>query len=188
MGPASPLLSLLLMMTLCWVHRHQSIAIESVQAEDRSLRERQDNTDSLPSQDAQATMARMSHMRWASTLFWMLVVSSVASPHSLLAAEYPERPVTMVIAYPPGGGADALGRIVARQMGEILNRPVTVVNRSGAAGTIGAAYVAASAPDGYTIFFAESSLLVAPHIYGSLTFDVNSFTAVAPVGSLPFAI
>jgi len=103
-------------------------------------------------------------------------------------AGFPERPLTMVVAYAPGGGADALGRIVAQQMSAILQKPVSVVNRSGAGGTIGAASVASSAPDVYTILFAESSLLVAPHIYKSLPFDLNSFTPVAPVGALPFAI
>jgi len=108
---------------------------------------------------------------------------------TLAHAEYPERPITMVIAYPPGGGADALGRIVAAQMSNVLRQPVTPVNKSGAGGTIGAAFVANSAPDGYTIFFAESSLLVSPHLYNGLGYDpLASFTPVVSVGALPFTI
>lgn len=103
-------------------------------------------------------------------------------------AAYPERPITMVIAYPPGGGADTLGRVIARQLETVLKQSVVVVNRSGAGGTIGAASVANSPADGYTIFFAESSLLVAPHMYASLPFDLKRFTPVASVGALPFAI
>ena len=131
-------------------------------------------------------MRIVSIVRIIATLLVLAIAPSLGaqSPRSA----YPDRPITMVIGYPPGGGADALGRIVAVQMGAVLQKPISVVNRSGAGGTIGAAYVAASAPDGYTIFFAESSLLVAPHIYTSLSFDLKGFTPIAPVGSLPFAI
>lgn len=104
------------------------------------------------------------------------------------AAGYPERAIRMVIAYPPGGGTDLIGRVIAQQLGGVLKTPAVVVNKSGAGGTIGAAYVASSPADGYTIFFAESSLLVAPHIYASLGFDLKSFTPIASVGSLPLAI
>lgn len=125
--------------------------------------------------------------RWGTFAFLipMLVALGALSP---AIAAYPDKPVTMVIAYPPGGGADALGRVTAKHLEDVLKKPVVVVNRSGAAGTIGAASVATSPPDGYTIFFAESSLLVAPHLNPAVGFDLKSFTPIAPVGSLPFAI
>ncbi|MBK7473562.1 MAG: hypothetical protein IPI73_25950 [Betaproteobacteria bacterium] len=77
---------------------------------------------------------------------------------------------------------------MAKNLEDVLGKSVVVVNKSGAGGTIGAASVATSAADGYTIFFAESSLLVAPHLNPALGFTLSSFTPVAPVGALPFAI
>ena len=125
--------------------------------------------------------------RWAGYLLFVASMTSIGPMPAALAA-YPDRPVTLVIAYPPGGGADALGRVTAKHLEDVLKKPVIVVNRSGAAGTIGATSVVNSAPDGYTIFFAESSLLVAPHLNPSVGFDAKSFTPIAPVGALPFAI
>jgi tripartite-type tricarboxylate transporter receptor subunit TctC len=132
-------------------------------------------------------MTIVAAMRSLLALTCFALVAALAP--TLAHADYPERPITMVIAYPPGGGADALGRIVAAQMSNALRQPVTVVNKSGAGGTIGAAFVSGSAPDGYTIFFAESSLLVSPHLYNGLSYDpLASFTPVASVGALPFTI
>lgn len=127
------------------------------------------------------------HTCWASFALAALMALTLGVLPAAHAA-YPEKPITMIIAYPPGGGADALGRVMAKHLKDVLGKPVIVVNRSGAAGTIGAASVANSAADGYTIFFAESSLLVAPHLNPSLGFTLNSFTPIAPVGVLPFAI
>jgi tripartite-type tricarboxylate transporter receptor subunit TctC len=75
---------------------------------------------------------------------------------------YPTRPVTMVIPFPPGGVADTVGRPVAEAMGRYLNQPVVVLNRAGAGGGIGMAQVAKSAPDGYNVLLALSSVVVLP--------------------------
>jgi tripartite-type tricarboxylate transporter receptor subunit TctC len=77
-------------------------------------------------------------------------------------ADYPERPVTMVVPFPPGGVADTVGRPVAEAMGAALKQPVIVENKAGAGGAIGMAYVAKAKPDGYTILMALSSLVVLP--------------------------
>lgn len=75
---------------------------------------------------------------------------------------YPTKPVTMVIPFPPGGVADTVGRPVAEAMARHLNQPVVVVNRAGAGGGIGMAQVAKSAPDGYNVLLALSSVVVLP--------------------------
>ena len=75
---------------------------------------------------------------------------------------YPTRPVTMVIPFPPGGVADTVGRPVAEAMGRHLNQAVVVLNRAGAGGGIGMAQVAKSAPDGYNVLLALSSVVVLP--------------------------
>ena len=116
-----------------------------------------------------------------------LIVFAAGFVHHAHAA-YPERPISMVIAYPPGGGTDVIGRVLAQQLEAALKKPVVVVNKAGAGGTIGASIVASSPADGYTIFFAESSLLVAPHVYNTLGFELRGFTPIASVGSLPLAI
>ncbi len=75
---------------------------------------------------------------------------------------YPSKPITMVVPFPPGGVADVVGRPVADAMSRHLNQSVVVVNRAGAGGGIGMAQVAKAAPDGYTVLMALSSLVVLP--------------------------
>src|SRR5918998_993335 len=93
---------------------------------------------------------------------------------------YPAKPIRMLVGYSPGGGADALARIVASKMGGELGQQVLVENRPGAGATLAADAVAKAAPDGYTIMFADSALLIAPSIYARLPFD--ALKSFAPVG------
>ena len=86
----------------------------------------------------------------------------------------------MLVGYSAGGGADALARIVAAKMGSELGQQVLVENRPGAGATLAADAVAKAAPDGYSIFFADSALLIAPSIHARLPFD--ALKSFAPVG------
>jgi len=86
----------------------------------------------------------------------------------------------MLVGYSAGGGADALARIVASKMGSELGQQVLVENRPGAGATLAADAVAKAAPDGYTIMFADSALLIAPSIYAQLPFD--ALKSFAPIG------
>ena len=81
---------------------------------------------------------------------------------TLAHAQYPERPVTMIVPFPPGGLADTVGRPVAEGMTNALKQPVVIENKAGAGGAIGMAYVAKAKPDGYTVLMALSSLVVLP--------------------------
>ncbi len=98
-------------------------------------------------------------------------------------AQYPERPVTMVVPFPPGGLADTVGRPVAEAMTNALKQPVIIENKSGAGGAIGMAYVAKAKPDGYTVLIALSSLVVLPEadkILGRApAFQINQLKPVA---------
>ena len=103
-----------------------------------------------------------------------------AAPAALAQATYPAKPITLVVTYPPGGGADAMARLIAPKMGEALGQPVVIDNKPGAGGQIGAAAVAKAAPDGYTLMLDASSFSVNPSLYPKLPYD--SLKAFKPVG------
>ena len=99
---------------------------------------------------------------------------------------YPQRPVRMVVGYATGGGADALARVVASKLSEVLGQQVIVDNRPGAGATIAADLVAKAPPDGYTLYFADTAILIAPSVYSSLPYDpAKSFTPIGRVALLP---
>ena len=105
------------------------------------------------------------------------------------AQQYPNKPIRMLVGIAPGGGLDSGARLVGSKLSEVLGQSVIVENRPGAGGTIAAAAVAAAPPDGYTLQYAASSLLIAPSLYKKLTFDpVKSFTAVGGVGWEPLVL
>src|SRR5918996_1687173 len=105
------------------------------------------------------------------------------------AQTYPAKPVRMVVGYSAGGGADALARLVAARMSDGLGQQVFVDNRPGAGATIAASAVASAAPDGYTLFFADTALLIAPSIYQKLGFDpVKSFAPVSGACTTPLVV
>src|SRR3954467_5382864 len=88
-----------------------------------------------------------------------------------LPQAYPSRPIRLVVGIAPGGGLDASTRIVANGLSKTIGQQVVVENRAGAGGTIAAGAVAAAAPDGYTLLYGSTSLMIAPGIYDNLTFD-----------------
>jgi tripartite-type tricarboxylate transporter receptor subunit TctC len=98
------------------------------------------------------------------------------------AQTYPDRPITLVVPYPAGGGNDVLGRLVAERMSKALGGTIVVENRGGAGGTLGTRQVAKSAPDGYTMLIATSSLAINPSLYPNVGYDpIKDF---APIGLL----
>lgn len=90
---------------------------------------------------------------------------AAAATASALAGSYPDKPVTMVVPFPPGGSTDAIGRIIAQKLQEKLGGNFIIENRAGATGTIGAAYVARKPADGYTLFVASlGPFVITPHL------------------------
>lgn len=103
-----------------------------------------------------------------------------ATAAAVAQTNYPTKPITLVVTYPPGGGADAMARLIAPKMGEALGQNIVVENKPGAGGQIGAAAVAKAAPDGYTLMLDASSFSVNPSLYPKLPYD--SLKAFQPVG------
>ncbi|MBV5291781.1 MAG: tripartite tricarboxylate transporter substrate binding protein [Curvibacter lanceolatus] len=113
-----------------------------------------------------------------------------ASP-AVQAAEplYPSKPVRMVVAFPPGGSADINARSVAQQLGKELGATVIIDNRGGAGGNIGAIEVKKSAPDGYTVFYATSAVVLAPSLYANPGFDPYSdFVPISLTATIPLVL
>lgn len=103
---------------------------------------------------------------------------------------YPSRPVTLVVPFPPGGGTDVGGRILAEQLGKRWGQTVIVENKGGAAGQIGADLVAKAKPDGYTLLLGNiGTQAINPSLYKKLPYDPDkAFTPIALITELPLAM
>src|SRR5438552_323432 len=94
---------------------------------------------------------------------WLAALAAgVSIPAAFAQGDYPAKPVTMIVPFPPGGVADITARPVAEAMGRFFRQPVVVENKAGAGGGVGMAYVAKAKPDGYTLLLALSSISVLP--------------------------
>ena len=101
-------------------------------------------------------------------------------------AAWPTKPIMLVVTYPPGGGADAMARLIAPKLAEALGQNVIVDNRPGAGGQIGASFVAKAAPDGHTLMLDASSFAVNPALYPKLPYDsAKAFRAIGLIAQFP---
>ena len=123
----------------------------------------------------------MSKIRLLSAFVGLIVAACGAA----WAQPYPSKPVRVVIVFPPAGATDIVGRVVFQKMGEQLNQQFVIDNRAGAGGTIGAALVAKSPPDGYTIMVYSATLVANAHLYKNLPYDaLKDFVGITPVARL----
>jgi len=101
------------------------------------------------------------------------------------AADYPTRPIVLVVAFPPGGASDVLARILGRKLEQILRQPVVIDNRPGAGGNVAAEAVAHAAPDGYTLLAGNNAILATnAALYKKINFDAEAdFAPVGLIGS-----
>jgi tripartite-type tricarboxylate transporter receptor subunit TctC len=122
------------------------------------------------------------------------IAKSIGAALLLLAtcasAQYPDKPVKVVVAWPPGSPTDSVARLVSDRLSQRLGQPITVENRPGANGTIGTTYVARTAPDGYTLLFATADThSINPHVYKSLPYDaIKGFEPISLVGTVNFVL
>ena len=112
-------------------------------------------------------------------LAWLACVLFAAPA---LAQEYPSKTINIIVPLSAGGGTDLLARVLAAKLREKFGQPVTVENRPGAAGNIGADAVAKSPPDGHTLLFTQPGpLVVNKALYGKLPFEPEAFVPIALV-------
>jgi tripartite-type tricarboxylate transporter receptor subunit TctC len=122
-----------------------------------------------------------------STAILSVMIAATLMVANARAAEYPVRPIKLVVPYAAGGPTDVLGRLVADFLGRDLKQTVIVENKAGAQGAIGAEAVARAEPDGYTLFVSAASIIVLnPMLYKKLSYDpVKDFRMLALVTDLP---
>jgi tripartite-type tricarboxylate transporter receptor subunit TctC len=118
------------------------------------------------------------------TIRRMLGACLLAAAASAQAA-FPERPITLVVPYAPGGSADALARVLAVRVGAKLGTSVIVDNKPGASGTIGASFAAKAAPDGYTVLYDATPYSINPHLFPRMPFAANALQPLALVSLAP---
>jgi tripartite-type tricarboxylate transporter receptor subunit TctC len=115
-----------------------------------------------------------------------LLVALLATTGIVQAQEWPNRPISLIVSYPPGGTADLMARTVATPLGKILGTSVVVENKPGASGQIAAAYVAKANADGYTLMLDASSYSVNPSLFPKLPYDPNrDFKTLAVLAQYP---
>lgn len=118
----------------------------------------------------------------------MAALTAVVSPAS--AQDFPDKPMRVIVAYPAGGGVDFVGRTLAQRLSAMWGQPVTVENKSGASGSIGADYVSKAKPDGLTLLLASpAEVLVGPLAGQKTPYDAQkALVPVSLVGETPLAI
>lgn len=132
-------------------------------------------------------MKKSTMFRLVSLLMGCLFLSNVST--ATQAQDYPNRVVRLVIPFPPGGSSDATARVLADQLSKLWKSQVIIENKPGAGTTIGAAYVAAAEPDGYTIYLNSVSHTIVPSLYSNLRYDpIKSFEHVSRVAQSPILL
>jgi tripartite-type tricarboxylate transporter receptor subunit TctC len=127
-------------------------------------------------------------MRLPACLLATLFASLIAHPAAAQGgADYPSKPVTLVVPFAPGGPTDVLGRLVAAKLGERLGKPVIVLNKPGAGGNTGSASVATAPPDGYTLLLGTVSTHgINPSLYKNMPYDhKKDFVAISQLSFVP---
>ena len=142
---------------------------------------------------AAATVA-IAVARGAFASLWLcgqiLLFSQILLCGDALAQDYPNRTVTLVVPYPPGGGVDAMARVVAEKLAGALGQQVVVDNRAGGSGLVGTRAFIKSPPDGYTLFLGHTgSISINPSLYANSGFDPRKdFAPIGLIASMPVAL
>lgn len=118
-----------------------------------------------------------------------LLLSSITALPVLAQGGYPDKPIKLVLAFPPGGPTDLVARVLAQKLGEQMGQSVVVDNKPGANGNIAADMVAKAPADGYTVFYNTSAVALSPALYKKLPYDVRTdFAPVALTAVIPLVL
>ena len=119
-----------------------------------------------------------------------LAAAALLGLATLAQAAFPDKPVKILIGFPPGGPLDAHARLLADRLGQVLGQPVIIDYKAGAGGTVGAEFVAKSAPDGYTLLMANTgTMVINPAVYTKLGYQtLRDFAPVARTAQQPLAL
>lgn len=118
-----------------------------------------------------------------------LAVAALAAPLTWAQANYPERPIRVVVPFPPGASVDPIARVVGLKLGELLGQPIVIDNRPGGNMAIGAGMVAKAPPDGYTLLFTAAATHSIHTLQTNLPYDsLKDFAPVAPVSLASYMI
>ena len=119
------------------------------------------------------------------------LVSFISSP-AFAQNSFPNKPINLIVPFPPGGAADQPSRLISQALFNVWQQPTVVLTKPGAGGAIGAAYVANSAPDGYTLLATNPSMIIVPEadkMFGrQATFDINNFAPLALLVADPIVL
>jgi len=118
---------------------------------------------------------------------WLMLSMCVVSAAAF--AQYPERPIRLIVSYPPGGGTDVTARTILGKFSEGLGRQVVIDNRPGAGSMIGTDLVAKAAPDGYTLLMSDTTFGIVPGLYAKVPYDtLRDFQPVTQITSVPVGL
>jgi tripartite-type tricarboxylate transporter receptor subunit TctC len=123
-------------------------------------------------------------------LSWAALCALALTPSLSLAQSYPNKPVKVIVTFPPGGTPDIYGRILSQELSNLWKQSVVVENKTGASGTIGTDFVAKSAPDGYTLLFAaDATITIAPHLFNNIPYNsTKDLTPIINAATGPFVL
>ena len=128
-------------------------------------------------------------MRWILGLLKSAIVTTLFLATAVWSQTYPDKPVTLVVGFPAGGGTDIVARKVAMPLGQGWNQPVVIDNKGGAAGTIATTQVARAAPNGYTIFMATmGNMTINQHLYPMPIDPVKDLAPITNVVGVNFVL
>ena len=126
---------------------------------------------------------------WYAVHHILLIAAMAIGSTAAARAEYPDRPVHVIVPVAAGGGVDVMARLLAQQLGERLHQSFVVENKPGAAGIIGSKFVIASPADGYTLLYTPSSLSLSVVVHKTPPYDVSKdFTPIINVAISPYVL
>jgi len=118
-----------------------------------------------------------------------LIVTLLSLPAVFAQGVYPDRPIRLIVSYPPGGGTDVTARQIVPLLSERLGKQIVIDNRSGAGSTLGTNLVAKAAPDGYTLLMSDTTFGIVPGLYQKVPYDgLRDFAPITQVTSVPNAL